>query len=727
MKAPPRPNRRFQTWKITGLLTLFLLTSNGMEVFAADPQPRPNVIIVMADDMGLGDTSAYQDFTGNTNAQQLHTPAMERLARTGIRFTDAHTPGSRCTPTRYSLLTGRYPWRSRLKWWVLFGAQGDPLIEPDRITLPASLQSAGYRTAIVGKWHVGLRYRQHDGTPAAGWNDADLLKPLHSSPLDYGFDEARITSRSHATSGPDPTKPRQRNTPNQKIGPGHIHGRTAIGATPNGRQLAASGPKAYILNRLGSRHSDHVMTFLNQSVTLPSARNKPFFLYYPLNANHSPYTPDQSIGEEAVKGAARNKDGTPMGARHEFIYENDVALGRILNWLSHTPDPRNPGHRLQENTLIIFTSDNGAEITSKSATGPFRSNKGSCYEGGHRVPFIARWPAGGVGRIGNQERGQSSAAPIGLNDLFATIADASHIELPSLRRGEKGAEDSISFLRALRQQTFHRPQPLMFADHKESKSDPAVLALRMDNPSFNGTIYPGLWKIFFDASLIRFGTSTPFELYNLQTDPQERKNLIDDPNLKPLIQELSRLAEQQRKQGGQRFPSPEPTHTFRWTSPEGQIPNHSILRTEQSVISHTFPNSDLTMTLQLASNHGNGKALTFHLDSRGLGTSQGSGQRFEAEATLLVRFNQPVYVQSLGIQAGDGRCGGSYQVGNTAPLPLYCTDSDNDSKEQHGLVSDIGVLPAGEPLRLTPAPYLGVETAGSWHLTQIDVRELRDL
>ena len=151
MKTPPRPNRRFQTWQITGLLTLFLLTSNGIEVFAAEPQPRPNVIIVMADDMGLGDTSAYQDFTGNTNAQQHHTPAMERLARTGIRFTDAHTPGSRCTPTRYSLLTGRYPWRSRLKWWVLFGAQGDPLIEPDRITLPASLQSAGYRTGIVGK------------------------------------------------------------------------------------------------------------------------------------------------------------------------------------------------------------------------------------------------------------------------------------------------------------------------------------------------------------------------------------------------------------------------------------------------------------------------------------------------------------------------------------------------------------------------------------------------
>ncbi|MFP6762681.1 MAG: sulfatase-like hydrolase/transferase, partial [Planctomycetaceae bacterium] len=130
---------------------------------------RPNIILLMADDMGMGDTSAFQDFTGNGDDVQLTTPQMERLARMGVRFTDAHTPSSRCSPTRYALLTGRYPWRSRLKHWVLFGAQGDPLIEADRPTVANLLREAGYRTGMVGKWHVGLRYRRADGQPAAGW------------------------------------------------------------------------------------------------------------------------------------------------------------------------------------------------------------------------------------------------------------------------------------------------------------------------------------------------------------------------------------------------------------------------------------------------------------------------------------------------------------------------------------------------------------------------------
>ena len=175
---------------------------------------KPNIIFFMADDMGMGDTSAFQDFTGNADNVQLHTPQMERLARMGVRFTDAHTPSSRCTPTRYGLLTGRYPWRSRMKWWVLYGAQGDPMIEADRPTIATMLRDSGYRTGMVGKWHVGLRYRQSDGKPAAGWFDADLTQPLHTTPLDHGFDFARFTSRSHGTSGPlslihisEPTRP----------------------------------------------------------------------------------------------------------------------------------------------------------------------------------------------------------------------------------------------------------------------------------------------------------------------------------------------------------------------------------------------------------------------------------------------------------------------------------------------------------------------------------------
>ena len=118
---------------------------------------QPNVVLFMADDMGMGDTSAYQFYTKNSDDQQVYTPAMEKLASMGMLFTDAHTPSSRCTPTRYGLLTGRYPWRARMKHWVLFGVQGDPLIEEDRPTLATLFRSQGYATAMVGKWHLGLR------------------------------------------------------------------------------------------------------------------------------------------------------------------------------------------------------------------------------------------------------------------------------------------------------------------------------------------------------------------------------------------------------------------------------------------------------------------------------------------------------------------------------------------------------------------------------------------
>ena len=164
---------------------------------------RPNVVLFMADDMGMGDTSAYQFFTKNSDDQQLKTPAMQRLADMGMLFTDAHTPSSRCTPTRYGLLTGRYPWRARMKHWVLFGVQGDPLIEKDRPTLGTLFRSQGYATALVGKWHLGLRYTQSNGKPAAGWGDADLTKKISDGPYQHGFDYARFTSRSHGTSGPD--------------------------------------------------------------------------------------------------------------------------------------------------------------------------------------------------------------------------------------------------------------------------------------------------------------------------------------------------------------------------------------------------------------------------------------------------------------------------------------------------------------------------------------------
>ena len=689
-----------------------------VSVRAAD---KPNIIFFMADDMGMGDTSAFQDFTGNADTVQLHTPQMERLARMGVRFTDAHTPSSRCTPTRYGLLTGRYPWRSRMKWWVLFGAQGDPMIEADRPTIATMLRDSGYGTGMVGKWHVGLRYRQSNGKPAAGWADADLTQPLHTTPLDHGFDFARFTSRSHGTSGPDAAhrNPAKRNNPNQSVGPGHIHGRVAIGATKNGKQLVPDGSKAYVLKKLGSRHSDHALEFLNSHIQDGGSKTRPFFLYYPANSNHGPYTPDEKIGKKAVAGAARTKSGMPMDARHDYIYENDVVLGRLIDWLEATPDPRRPRGKLIENTLVIFTSDNGAEKNSDIATGPFRSNKGSCYEGGHRVPFIAAWPAGRVGDGKASTPGKTNGSVIGLTDMYATFAEITGTKLPDLAKGDKGAEDSVSVLRAMRGVELEDRPPLFVNDHKEAKADPAASAMRS-----------GMWKVFFDASLLREGKAKALELYNLSSDSKETNNLIDDPDSNSVIR-LLRLEALNYRRTASRLVNQSKNFrlVFDWRSVPGEksklaqefegkpASGHTLKSEEFSLINSGMVGLQMTI-------HGE-KSKKFSTNFRGLGLAGGNFEQVDGGESLHIQFDKDVIVESVALVAGKGVCGGFYQMGKAAPLAIYCVDADNDAKTQEGVISDLGVLRAGQTLKLDSSPHYGVETAGQWRLGAISVRILK--
>ncbi len=666
---------------------------------SVEPVPdKPNIILMMADDMGMGDTSAYQDFTGNPDDLQLHTPNMERLANMGVRFTDAHTPSSRCSPTRYGLLTGRYAWRSRLKHWVLFGAQGDPMIEPGRPTIASMLRDHGYVTAMYGKWHVGLRYRREDGSPAAGWEDADLTKPLHTSPIDHGFDFARFTSRSHGTSGPA--------APEQSIGngPGHVHGRAVVAATGNGKHLATTGEDAYELHRLGSRHSDNAMAFLSLHVSDANTRDRPFFLYYPANANHGPYAPDEAIGGVPVAGAARTKDGRMMDARHDYIFENDVALGRILDWLEATDDPRQPGRPLVETTLVIFTSDNGAEKDSDVATGPFRSNKGSAYEGGHRVPFIVSWPQGGVGDGDASNPGKTSPAPVVLTDMYATFAEIVGAALPNAREGETGAEDSFSVLSAFQGRTLMRRPPLMFNDHKEAGTDPAALAIRIDSPRIGDSVMAGQWKQFFDASLLREGLARPTELYDLAEDPAERTNLIDRQGLKPLIDYLTEMALLHRNAGGHRLAELRLSQpiSFDWT--EGG----------------DLGSKELKLSVAASSQDG-GLSRT----ADGLGASGGESGAVDGGEAILVSFDRDVLVESAAIAARSGSVGGFYQVGSRAPLAIYCVDGDIDDRDQSGILSDIGVLQAGETLRFDSSPHYGTESLGAWRLRRLTVRALQ--
>ena len=667
---------------------------------------RPNVVLFMADDMGMGDSSAYQFLTGNSDTQQIHTPAMQKLANMGMLFTDAHTPSSRCTPTRYGLLTGRYPWRARMKHWVLFGVQGDPLIEEDRPTLATLFRSCGYATAMVGKWHLGLRYTRSDGKPAAGWEDADLTKDVFDGPYDHGFDYARFTSRSHGTSGPDAgttgpkaakNKKGNRNTPTQTNGPGHIHNRRIIGATGNGKQLANTGDLAYDLHSLGSRHSDHAMEFLTQHLRNRETSFDPFFLYYPSNSNHGPYTVDTEIGEKKIKGSGRMVSGDPASVRLDYIYENDVALGRLLDFLQETRDPRRPSRKLIENTIIIFTSDNGAEVTAKTATGPVRSNKGSCYEGGHRVPFIVSWPEGKIGNGDAESPGNKSDELVGLQDLYSTFSKILGKPLPNLKEGEKGAEDSYNILPAWEGKPLaHRP--MFYNDHKEAKNG-AACAMRIDNPIVEEKPIKGKWKIFFDDSLLRYGKAIPTELFELSSDPMESKNRIAEKGLKPLIQELITTARLHRNVGGHRFISivPKKRLKFDWRNP---LPVPSPL------------------TFFVSVKGGDGVR-----DEKGLGIKGKESERVEPGEAFAIRFETDVLIESIGITAGkEGSCGGSLRMGNRSALAIYCTDADNDAKDQEGIISDLGILKKGEMLILDPSPHWGVEAPGSWKLQSLTVR-----
>ncbi len=739
----PNPIQRYSfpllPTNILAVLT-WAVTMPGAAVHSAEPtspqpnaSPPPNIVLMMADDMGLGDTSAYQDLTGNDDRVQIHTPSMERLARRGIRFSDAHSTATRCTNTRYGLLTGRYAWRSRMKHWVLFGAQGDPLIEADRPTIATMLRDAGYRTAMVGKWHVGLRYLRSDGSPAAGFEDADLTQPLYDGPLDHGFDVAQITSRSHGTSGTQPQT--RRNRPDQTVGPGHIDGRQLLSATSDARRLADDGPDAYVLDKLGSRHSDNAIRFLDEHLEQSESRQQPFFLYYASNSNHKPYTPDEQIGEVPVAGAGRNVAGDRLDNRADFVFENDVALGRLIDFLASHDDPRNENTKLIENTMVIFTSDNGAEIRAKAATGPFRSNKGSAYEAGHRVPFLVTWAAGNVGDGDASTPGKTSHEPIALHDLFATFADIVGAPLPDPRRGEKGAEDSHNVLAAWQGGTLpSRPQ--FHNDHKEA-DDRATSAIRLDNPVVDGTRVGGNWKLFFDAALLRHGQARPTELYELDSDPEEQHDRLADASLQPLVEHLTAVASLHRNAGGHRLAplAGTPRVTFDWRRSGKQTEGdhyrvglaeaHDGRRIEATPARVTVPGAG-GLAMQM---HGAAAAdavqPAFAINPRGLGISGGAFDQVESGEAIEFTFDQDVIVESAAIVAGNGKCGGFCRMGDKAPLAIYCIDADNDGRDQSGRLSDLGVLKAGQTLRFDSAPHFGVEPPGQWRLGELTVRLLR--
>lgn len=347
-------------------------------LLGATPQAagKPNIVVILADDLGIGDLGCYNP------ASKIPTPAMDRLAAAGMRFTDMHTPSSVCTPTRYALLTGRYAWRSSLKKGVLWGFS-PALIEPNRPTIASLLKALGYRTAGFGKWHLGL-----GSAPKT-----DYAAPLDPGPISAGFDEFEGIPASLDMEPYVWLKGKAVEALPTETVPASKHQRDGGAGFWRGGPAAPGFKHADVLPRIETAALD----FLRRQDGAT-----PFFLYVPLTSPHTPWLP---TGEHA--GSSK------VGAYGDFVRQTDAVVGRLLAALERFPD-----------TLVVLTSDNGSHWPAADiqkwdhrANGPWRGQKSDIHEAGHRVPFLVRWP-------GTVAPGSTSDVTACLTDLLPTLTGA---------------------------------------------------------------------------------------------------------------------------------------------------------------------------------------------------------------------------------------------------------------------------------------------------------------
>ncbi len=445
---------------------------------------RPNVVLIYTDDQGYGDVSCL-----NADAK-FATPNLDRLAREGMTFTDAHCSDTVCTPSRYGLLTGRYSWRTVLKRGV-FGAERACLIADGRMTLASLLKANGYHTAMVGKWHLGMDF---PGT----FGDRDWKQPVKDMPLDKGFDYYYGIPASmnygvlawfegrHAKVPPTlytAKKPNEIALSDYRIMPGYEPTRDAV--SKNIRRARATGilevAPDFVDSQCLTRFTDKAVEYIRGRAA-EARQGTPFFVYVPYTSPHKPVIP-----LEQFRGKSK------AGAYGDFMIETDAHVGRILKVLDE--------EQLANDTLVIFTSDNGPENTWKerrtrfqhASNGPYREGKRSIYEGGHRVPFFVRWPAA-------VQADSVWPKPICQTDLLATLADALNADLPA-----NAGEDSVSFLPALQAAESSASRPGMI--HHASNGR---FALRQ-----------GDWKLVMPHG------RKALELYNLAEDPGEQADVAD--------------------------------------------------------------------------------------------------------------------------------------------------------------------------------------------------------
>ncbi|HKS36333.1 MAG TPA: sulfatase-like hydrolase/transferase [Verrucomicrobiae bacterium] len=481
---------------------------------------RPNIVLIYADDLGYGDVSCY-------GATKVQTPNVDRLAKEGLRFTDAHSPSATCTPSRYAMLTGEYAWRKR-GTGVLPG-DAALIIAPGRATLASLLKNAGYTTGVVGKWHLGLG----PGPGKTDWNGD--IKP---GPLEIGFDYCFVMPatgdrvpcvyvENHHVVGLDPKdpirvsfgqpladEPTGKDRPDLlKMHPSHGHDMTIVNGVSRIGYMSGGKSARWKDENMADDFTRKAVQFIERS------QGKPFFLFFSLHDIHVPRVPHSRFAGK-----------TGMGPRGDVVAQLDWCTGEILKTLDHL--------NLANNTMVIFTSDNGPvvddgykddaveKLGGHKPAGPLRGGKYSNFEGGTRVPFLVRWPA----RV---KPGMSEALVCQIDFL------ASFAALTGQKPGEDDAPDSFNELPALLGEAK--------AGREHLVEQASALSLRQGSWKY---IEPSRGQKVSRNTNTETGNDSGGQLYDLADDPGETKNLASEDQER--VKAMSALLEKLREQGRSR-------------------------------------------------------------------------------------------------------------------------------------------------------------------------------
>ena len=483
-------NRR-QFLKTASVAGIACLSGCSFPKYAADSieTMRPNIVYILADDLGYGDVSCL-----NENSK-LKTTALDKLAKEGMIFTDAHSNSAVCTPTRYGILTGRYCWRTSLKRGVL-GGESRHLIEPERLTVASMLKDSGYDCACIGKWHLGFDWKWKDEKT----KEIDYRKPIENGPIQNGFDYFFGIPAS------------------LDMAPYVYVENDRVTAAPDRIVDAQEGKQFYRQGQTGAdfKHIEVLSKLTEKGVSYIEGRaesKSPFFLYFALTAPHTPILPTDEF---------RGKSKT--SAYGDFVLQVDWTVKQVMEALKR--------NGMEGNTLVIFTSDNGCspmadfkelESFGHNPSYVYRGYKADIYEGGHRVPFIARWP----------EKIKANSVcddTVCLTDLMATAAEITGQKLP-----DNAGEDSVSIL----------------PDLLQTATEPVREATVHHSINGSFSIRQGKWKLELcpgsggwsdprpDSEKVK--TLPPVQLYDLSKDVSEKNNVYQDypevvERLKKLLQ-----------------------------------------------------------------------------------------------------------------------------------------------------------------------------------------------